>query len=187
MINARDHDYYVRDLSDFLPPFQIDLNDFPSPLLTGVATPFAGVNSQRPRFYSSPNVYCFSSFSNCFGLDDAVLVEYSIVVLANVLPYSRSASHGVHDDKTRECFYSVANLNHNAVNDTTFPPTDATTSHRRKRFLLQHRELHRHRFQAPPPASVVLKILYVVAWERAREYAAALESLYEYSEVEENQ
>ena len=163
MINVdylRDH---LSGLNDPPFPFQNDLpslfqNDLPSPFQTGVAIPFAVLNSQRPRFDSSPNDYSFSSFSNSFGLQHEVLVECSIVVRANVHLDSHFSSHWVLHDKKKEYFYSVANLSYNYASDTTFLPTDATTSHLRKRFLLQRRGLHRHTSQAPPPTSAVLKI-----------------------------
>ncbi|MFH0780905.1 MAG: hypothetical protein V2B20_02995 [Pseudomonadota bacterium] len=164
MINADYHAYYVHDL-----------NDFPPPLLTGVAIPFAVLNSQRPRYGFSPNVYQLSSLSSYFGLEYKVLVPRSIVVLASGLLYSHFASHWELHDKKRVYVCSAANLSHNDASDTIFLPTGGTTSHRRKRFLLQHRELHRHMSQAPPPVSAVLKIEYAAAEECLREYSEAQE------------
>ncbi|MFH0785628.1 MAG: hypothetical protein V2B20_27285 [Pseudomonadota bacterium] len=126
----------------------------PCAVVAGLPSPvFPG----HPRDGFSPNACYSSSSSSFFEHDHGAVVQHSIDVHANDLPYSHSSSLLAPYDKKKVYFYSVANLSCSRGIDTTHPPTAATTSHRRKRSLHLRLEQHKHQSQEEGPTAAGLE------------------------------
>ena len=103
------------------------------PLGTAVAVAFGVANLGRPRFVASPNACSFPSPSSSAEPVGAVFAGSSTDALSNDDPGSHSSSLSVSLHKRTGHFDSRPNLSHSTVSDTSVHPTDATTSHCRKR------------------------------------------------------
>jgi hypothetical protein len=100
------------------------------------------------------NVCSFPSCSSSVEVPGGVFVDGSIDAPSNDSPDSHSSNPMVSIHKKMERFDNSPNLNHSFASDTIALPTDATTSHCRKRCPHLRQEQHRHSSQGslPPPA-----------------------------------
>ena len=125
------------------------------PLETAVVIAFGASNPGHPKYSASPNVCSFPSCASSVGLFGGVFVGSSIDALSNDAPYSHSSNLMVSLYKKMERFDSSPNLNYSSATDTIALPTDATTSHCRKRCPHLRQGQHRHKSQvALPPLEV---------------------------------
>ena len=133
------------------------------PFDKAVVIVFGVSNPEHPRYFASPNAYSFPSLSSSVELAAEVFAGSSIAVLPNDAPCSHSSSPRVCLHKKMERFDSSPNLNCSNASDTSVLPTDATTSHRRKRCPHLSQGLCRHSFPAALPYPVVLQIRWAAA------------------------
>jgi len=135
------------------------------PLEAAVVIALGASNPGRPMYFASPNVYPFPSCSSFGELVAGVFVGSSIVALPNDAAYSHSSSLRVPLYKKRERFDNGPNPNYSFASDTNALPTDATTSHRRKRWPHRRQGRHRHTSQVSLPSLEVRQIRWVEAEE----------------------
>jgi hypothetical protein len=115
-------------------------------------------SSGRPTFVASPNVCSFPSSSSSVELVGEVFVGSSTGARTNYGLCSILSNLGLHQNKNLELYYNNPSPGYNNVNDTNALPTDATTSHCRRRCLRLHQGRHRHTSQATLSASAVRQI-----------------------------
>lgn len=90
-------------------------------------------SSERPKFLAFPNVDHFASSSSSVEVVGQESVRNSIDVHANHDLCSILSNLGLHQNKKLAHGHNNPNPGHNNVSDTNDLPTDATTSHSRKR------------------------------------------------------
>jgi hypothetical protein len=133
------------------------------PLETAVVIEFWASNLGHPKYFASPNVCSFASCASSLGLVGRVFVGSSMDALSNDAPYSHSSNLMVSLYKKMERFDSSPNLNYSSASNTIALPTDATTSHCRKRYPHHSQGQHRHKSQVSLPPLEVRQIRWVEA------------------------
>ena len=132
-------------------------------LETAAVNAFGVSNPGHPTFAAFPNACSFASCSSSFEAAGGVCAGSSIAVIPTDDSCSHSSNLTVSLHKRMGHFDSRSNLRHSAVSDTSALPTDATTSHCRKRCPHPGQGLHRHTSQAALPPLEVRQIRWVEA------------------------
>lgn len=113
----------------------------------GAAVVVGIANLGHPKFVAFPNACSFASHSSYVEVFCMVFVRGSIDVLPNDAPCNHSSNLRVSVYEKMEFLDSNPNLSCSALNDTSVLPTDATTSHCRKRCPPPRQGQRRHTSQ----------------------------------------
>jgi hypothetical protein len=116
-------------------------------LLPASVTPVEVYNPGHPRSLAFPSVDYHASFSSSVEVVDKESVHSATGVRTNDGLYSILSTLGLRQNRNLELYHSKPNLDHNNVTDTNDLPTDATTSHSRKRRPHRYQGQHRHMCQ----------------------------------------
>ena len=141
-----------------VPPGVVAVSAVVGPLETAVVIAFGASNLGHPNNFASPNVCSFPSCASSVGPVGVVFVGNPIDALSNDAPYSHSSNLMVSPYKKMDRLDSSSNLNYSSVSDTISLPTDATTTHCRKKCPHPSQGQHRHSFRVARPPREVRKI-----------------------------
>jgi hypothetical protein len=121
-------------------------------------------SSQRPRFFSLPNIAYYASPSSSCEVVGEESSHDSTGVRTNYGSCSILSTPGPHQNKNLEHYYNKPSPGHNSASDTNALPMDATRNHSRKKCLLLCQEQRTHSaYQAILSPPEVPKIQRVVA------------------------